>query len=186
MTITSEECVMDAPDIRRVLKRISYEITDNNGGAENLALVGLQTRGVYIARRLAEMIEHVEKKTVPVGILDVTMYRDDYRTKLKAPQVKVTSIPFQVEGVTIVLVDDVFYTGRTVRSALDAIMSFGRPGRVELAVLVDRGHRELPLRADYVGKKIRTAKNEEISVKMTELDGEDKVTLVTLEPEGGN
>ena len=145
MTIKSEKKIMNAADINRTLKRVSYEILDTNNGPGNLALVGLRTRGVHIAKRIASIIESIEKVEIPVGILDVTMFRDDFRVALKQPEVQVTSIPFEVEGITVVLVDDVFYTGRTVRSALDAIMSFGRPGRVWLAVLVDRGHRELPL-----------------------------------------
>ena len=184
MTIKSEKKIMNAADINRTLKRVSYEILDTNNGPGNLALVGLRTRGVHIAMRIASIIESIEKVEIPVGILDVTMFRDDFRVALKQPEVQVTSIPFEVEGITVVLVDDVFYTGRTVRSALDAIMSFGRPGRVWLAVLVDRGHRELPLKADFVGKNIRTAPHEEIRVRMKEEDGKDEVTLVELSEEG--
>lgn len=184
MTIKSEKKIMNAADINRTLKRVSYEILDTNNGPDNLALVGLRTRGVHIAMRIASIIESIEKVEIPVGILDVTMFRDDFRVALKQPEVQVTSIPFEVEGITVVLVDDVFYTGRTVRSALDAIMSFGRPGRVWLAVLVDRGHRELPLKADFVGKNIRTAPHEEIRVRMKEEDGKDEVTLVELSKEG--
>ena len=184
VTIKSELKVMDTGDIQRALKRISYEILDNNSGAENLAVVGLQTRGIHIARRIASIIEEIEHIPIPVGILDVTMYRDDFRIVLKQPNVQITSIPFEVEAITVVLVDDVFYTGRTVRCALDAIMDFGRPRRVKLAVLVDRGHRELPLRADYVGKMIPTDPNEEVRVRVIEEDGVDEVTLVTLEDEG--
>ena len=184
MTIKNELKVMDAADIKRALQRIAYEILDSNSGPDKLAIVGLQTRGVHIAKRIAAMIEEVEKTPIPVGILDVTMYRDDFRVALKQPKVQITSIQFEVEGITVVLVDDVFYTGRTVRSALDAIMDFGRPGRVELAVLVDRGHRELPLTADYVGKKIPTDTDEEIRVRMLEEDGVDEVTIVTLDRGG--
>ena len=184
MTIKSELKVMDAEDIRRALTRIAYEILDSNGGALNLAIVGLQTRGVHIAQRIAAIIGEIEHTPIPIGILDVTMYRDDFRIALKQPKVQITTIPFEVEGVTIVIVDDVFYTGRTVRSALNAIMDFGRPGRMELAVLVDRGHRELPLRADYVGKMVPTDINEEIRVRMVEEDGIDEVTIVTLGSEG--
>ena len=184
MTIKSEKKIMNAADINRTLKRVSYEILDTNNGPGNLALVGLRTRGVHIAKRIASIIESIEKVEIPVGILDVTMFRDDFRVALKQPEVQVTSIPFEVEGITVVLVDDVFYTGRTVRSAMDAIMSFGRPGRVWLAVLVDRGHRELPLKADFVGKNIRTAPHEEIRVRMKEEDGKDEVTLVELSEEG--
>ncbi len=186
MTIKSEHRMMDATDINRILKRITYEILDRNHGSDNLALVGLQTRGVYLAKRITSIIESIEKIKVPVGILDVTMYRDDFRIAMKQPKVQITSIPFNVEGITVVLVDDVLYTGRTVRSALDAIIDFGRPGSIWLAVLVDRGHRELPLKADFIGKKIRTNYDEEIRVRMVEEDGKDEVTLVKLGEEGEN
>jgi len=184
VNIRSEQRVMNSADMNRTLKRISYEILDRNHGPNNLAIVGLRTRGVHLAQRIASIIESVEKVNIPVGILDVTMYRDDFRIALKKPKVQVTSIPFEVAGMTVVLVDDVFYTGRTVRSALDALIDFGRPGRVRLAVLVDRGHRELPLKADFIGKKILTAPDEEIRVSMVEEDGIDEVTLVKLSDEG--
>ncbi len=180
MTIKSEKRIMDAVAVKRAIQRMAHEIIDRNFGASNLALVGLQTRGVFLARRVAEVIESVEKVTVPVGILDVTMYRDDFRIALKQPTVKVTTIPYDVEKLATVLVDDVFYTGRTVRSALEAIMDFGRPRRVELAVLIDRGHRELPLVADFVGKQITTLPNEEVRVRLSEIDGVDEVSLVKL------
>jgi len=180
VTIESEIRVMDVTDITRALKRISYEILDKNKGAANLALVGLRTRGVHLAERIASFIETIENVRIPVGVLDVTMYRDDFRVALKKPVVQVTAIPFDVEKITVVLVDDVFYTGRTVRGALDAIIDFGRPARVRLAVLIDRGHRELPLAADFVGKKILTAFNEEIRVRLIEEDGVDEVTLVKI------
>ena len=180
MTIATEEQIMNAVAMKRALQRMAHEILDRNNGAANLALVGLQTRGVFIAKRMAAIIGSVENTTVPVGVLDVTMYRDDFRIALKHPTVKVTSIQFDVDGISVVLVDDVFYTGRTVRSALDAIMDFGRPRRVELAVLIDRGLRELPLVADYVGKRITTQFNEEVRVRMVESDGVDEVTLVRL------
>ncbi len=183
--IDAEKQVMDAADMSRTINRIAYEILDRNKGAADLALVGLQTRGVHLARRLAAAVESIEHVAPPIGVLDVTMYRDDFRIALKQPKVQVTDIPFEVDRKTIVLVDDVFYTGRTVRSALDALMTFGRPGRVWLAVLVDRGHRELPLIADFVGKKIRTASREEIMVRMVEEDGRDEVALVTFDAERG-
>jgi pyrimidine operon attenuation protein / uracil phosphoribosyltransferase len=180
LTITSEERIMDAAAMKRALQRMSHEILDRNNGPEMLALVGLQTRGVFLARRMAAIIEAIENTAIPIGILDVTMYRDDFRTALKQPMVKVTSIPFEVQGITVVLVDDVFYTGRTVRGALDAIMDFGRPRRVELAVMIDRGHRELPLIADYVGKQVTTQMDEEVRVRMAEGDGVDEVTRVKI------
>ncbi len=176
---------MDEAAIKRVLLKISHEILARNKGPKKLALVGLQTRGVFVARRIAEMIESIEKTPINVGVLDVTMYRDDFRAKMKQPSVKVTTIPFDVDGTSIVLVDDVLYTGRTIRAALDAIMDFGRPRKIQLAVLIDRGHRELPLAADFIGETIKTQPHQEIRVRMKELDedGRDEVTLVTLADE---
>ena len=188
MTIKNEIKIIDAAGIKRLLLKISHEILARNNGPKNLAIIGLRTRGVFIAKRIASMIEEIEKETVPVGILDVTMYRDDFRDTMKQPTIQITSIPFEVDGTNIVLIDDVLYTGRTNRAALDAIMDFGRPRRVQLAVLVDRGHRELPLCADYVGETIKTQFNQEIRVRMKEVedDGIDEVTLVTLSEEGDN
>ena len=185
MTIKSEVRIMDEAAIKRVLLKISHEILARNKGPKKLVLVGLQTRGVFVANRIAAMIESIEKTPINVGILDVTMYRDDFRAKMKQPSVQVTSIPFDVDGTSIVLVDDVLYTGRTIRAGLDAIMDFGRPRKVQLAVLIDRGHRELPLAADYIGETIKTQPNQEIRVRMKELaeDGRDEVTLVTLADE---
>ena len=180
MTIKSEKRIMDAVAMKRALQRMAHEIIDRNFGPSNLALVGLQTRGVFLARRMAAFIEEAEKVAPPVGILDVTMYRDDFRIALKKPKVKVTTIPYDVEKLATVLVDDVFYTGRTVRSALDAIMDFGRARRVEVAALVDRGHRELPIVADFIGKQITTLPDEEVRVRMIEVDGVDEVTLLKL------
>ncbi len=175
---------MKKADMSRTIKRLAYEILDRNRGPKDLVLVGLQTRGVHVAKRIAEVIESIEDVEMPIGVLDVTMYRDDYRVAMKQPSVKVTEIPFDVEAKTVVIVDDVFYTGRTVRSALNAIMDFGRPARVRLAVLIDRGLRELPLIADFVGKKIRTQHNQEVRVRVKEIDGVDEVTLVELAEEG--
>ena len=180
MTVKSEKRIMDDVAIKRALQRMAHEIVERNYGPANLALVGLQTRGVFLARRIAAIIGEAESVTVPVGILDVTMYRDDYRVSLRQPAVKVTTIPYDVETAATVLVDDVFYTGRTVRSALNAIMDFGRPRKVELAVLIDRGHRELPIAADYIGKRITTLPGEEVRVRMVENDGVDEVTLVKV------
>jgi pyrimidine operon attenuation protein/uracil phosphoribosyltransferase len=186
LTIKKEVKIMDAAAIKRTLLKISHEILALNKGPKNLALVGLQTRGVFIAKRIAAMIETIEDAIIPVGILDVTMYRDDFRIAMKQPTVQITSIPFEVESISIVLVDDVLYTGRTIRAALDAIMDFGRPKQVQLAVLIDRGHRELPLSADYVGETIKTQFDQEIRVRMVEVpeDGIDEVTLVTLDVKG--
>ena len=186
MTIEKEMRIIDASGINRILLKISHEILARNNGPENLAILGLQTRGVFIAQRIASMIEKIENVSIPVGILDITMYRDDFRVAMKQPQAQITSIPFDVDDTNIVLVDDVLYTGRTTRAALDAIMDFGRPKLVQLAVLIDRGHRELPLCADYIGETIKTQFNQEICVRMKEIEGDgiDEVTLITIADEG--
>jgi len=176
-TNTTERVILGKNDILRALTRISHEIIERNHGAKNIALVGLRTRGVHLASRINKLIESIEGVTVPTGILDITLYRDDFRSSMKQPQVRATDIEFEIDNMNVILVDDVFYTGRTVRSALDAIIDFGRPKKVELAVLIDRGHRELPLKADYVGKNIPTAYDEEIVVRLEEEDGIDKVTI---------
>jgi len=183
MTVSRETIIMDDKGMRRSLLKIAHEILARNEGAENLALLGLQTRGVFMAQRIAAMIVETEGVTVPVGVLDVTMYRDDFRNKMKQPTAKVTSIPFDVDNTNIVLMDDVFYTGRTIRAALDAIMDYGRPARVRFAVLIDRGHRELPISADYIGKTIKTQSNQDIRVRMIEApgDGVDEVSLITFD-----
>ena len=172
--------LVDAAGFNRTITRLAHEIIERNRGTERLGLVGMQTRGVFLAQRLAKKIEEIEKIALPVGVLDVTMYRDDYRTTLKQPAVQVTAIPFDLYDMNVVLVDDVLYTGRTVRAALDALMDFGRPRRIQLAVLVDRGHRELPVKPDFVGKNVPTSINEEVRVQMQEVDGEDAVLLVEV------
>lgn len=174
--------LVDAQGFDRTLTRLAHEIIERNRGAANLALVGMQTRGVFLAKRLAKKIETVEGTEIPFGTLDVTLYRDDFRTRLKQPKVQVTDIPFDTYDMNLVLVDDVLYTGRTVRAALDALMDLGRPRRLQLAVLVDRGHREMPIRPDFVGKNVPTSINEEVRVRMTEIDGEDAVLLVEVAP----
>ncbi len=162
--------------MHRALTRMAHEIIERNKGTEGLAVVGLRRRGDHLAERIACEIEAIEGVKPPVGALDVTLYRDDLR--IKQPQVRVTDIPFNIDGLNVILVDDVFYTGRTVRAALDALMDFGRPKTIQLAELIDRGHRELPLKADYIGKNVPTSANEEIVVRMTEQgDGTDEVTL---------
>lgn len=171
-----EKVILVEEEIKRSLVRIAHEILEKNKGAENLVLVGIWTRGAYLSQRLKKIIEQIEGISVPSGIIDVTFYRDDIRIRgLKEPGR--TKIDFDLEGKTIVLVDDVLFTGRTVRSALNAIMDFGRPSRVQLAVLIDRGHRELPIKPDYVGKNIPTAKYEEVKVLLKETDGKDMVIL---------
>lgn len=173
--------IMDARRISRVITRLSVEIIERNREIENLVLVGIRTRGVFIARRIQAAIKKIEGIEVPMGILDITLYRDDIPTKGIQPEVKGTEIPFSVDDKDLVLVDDVLFTGRTVRAAMDSIMDLGRPRTIQLAVLIDRGHRELPIQADYVGKVLPTSKRERVRVKLKEYDGIDEV-LIT-EPE---
>ena len=169
--------ILAAEDMRRALTRIAHEIVEKNKGAEGLALVGVHTRGIPIAKRLQELIEQFEGVKVPLGILDITLYRDDLSEIGLQPKVRETRIPFDLSGKAVVLVDDVLYTGRTARAALDALIDLGRPNRIYLAVLVDRGHRELPIRADFVGKNLPTAKTEVVKVKLFETDDEEAVEL---------
>ncbi len=169
--------VMTAAQMSRALNRMVHEILERNGGAENLALVGVRTRGYPLALRLASLIEKVEGKRPPTGAVDVTFFRDDFRLRAKAPQ-EFTDIPFAVDDKNIVLVDDVFFTGRTTRAAMETVMEFGRPRTIQLAVLVDRNHRELPIHPDYVAKRVETALDEVIRVRLKEIDGEDQVLLV--------
>jgi pyrimidine operon attenuation protein/uracil phosphoribosyltransferase len=173
--------LVDAAGFNRTITRLAHEIIERNRGTANLGFVGMQTRGVYLARRLAQKIEEIEQIKLPVGVLDTTMYRDDYRTALKQPKVQTTEIPFDLYAMNVVLVDDVLYTGRTVRAALDALMDIGRPKRIQLAVLVDRGHRELPIKPDFVGRNVPTSMNEEVRVLMAEVDAEDSILLVEVE-----
>lgn len=172
--------LVDAAGFNRTISRLAHEIIERNRGTAHLGFVGMQTRGVFLAQRLAKKVSEIEGISLPVGVLDTTMYRDDYKTALKQPQVQVTQIPFDLYDTNVVLVDDVLYTGRTVRAALDALMDFGRPRRIQLAVLVDRGHRELPIKPDFVGKNIPTSMNEEVRVRMSEIDSEDAVLLVEV------
>ena len=173
--------VLDEDGFRRALYRLSHEIAERNKGVENLILVGIRTRGVPLARRLAEMIRQHENIEVPVGVLDITFYRDDLSLIASQPVVHKTEIPMNITGKTIVLVDDVLFTGRTVRAALDALMDLGRPKMIQLAVLADRGHRELPIRADYVGKNIPTSLREVVHVQLRETDPEERVVIVERE-----
>lgn len=169
--------VLDAGDIARALTRISHEILERNKGAEDLVLIGLQTRGVPLARRIAARIEAVEGVSVATGSLDVTMYRDDLKSHPTRTPHRTELPPAGVDGKTVVLVDDVLYSGRTVRAALDALLDVGRPAAVRLAVLVDRGHRELPIRADHVGKNLPTARSERVRLRLEEVDGVDVVSI---------
>jgi pyrimidine operon attenuation protein/uracil phosphoribosyltransferase len=182
----SERTLMSAEDIQRALVRVAHEIVERNKGAKDLILVGMQTRGVPLAKRLAATIQCLEGINIPVGSLDISLYRDDLSSLSLKPTVHRTDIPVDVTDKQIVLVDDVFYTGRSIRAAMDALMDLGRPQCIQLAVLVDRGHRELPIRADYAGKNIPTSKNEEIKVDIKEVDGEDRVIIVSSDREATN
>jgi pyrimidine operon attenuation protein / uracil phosphoribosyltransferase len=170
--------IIDEPGFKRFVTRISHEILEKNKGSNNLILMGMRTRGEFLANRIFEKIKEIEGIELPVGVLDVTLYRDDFRTRFKQPEVSVTNFTFDINEKDIILIEDVLYTGRTVRSALNAIMDIGRPASIQLCVLIDRGHRELPIKADYIGKNIPTSIGEEIKVKMTEVDGEDAVYLL--------
>ena len=172
---------MTGDDIRRAITRISHEIVEKQAGTNGLVLVGIQRRGVSLAHRLAASIEGHEGAALPVGALDITFYRDDRARLGPHPVLKGTDLPFAIEDATVVLVDDVLYTGRTIRAAMDALREFGRPRAIRLAVLVDRGHRELPIRADHVGKNVPTAREEVVRVRLEEVDGEDAVDIEPLE-----
>ena len=169
--------IMTADEIRRAIVRISHELVEKQAGTGGLVLVGIQRRGVPLARRLADAVEEHEGVRLAVGALDITFYRDDLSMVAHQPVVKGTDLPFDVNRLTIVVVDDVLYTGRTVRAAMDALMDFGRPAAIRLAVLIDRGHRELPIRADHVGKNVPTSRDEVIRVHLTEVDGTDEVVI---------
>ncbi len=181
MTPREKVEIMDADGIRRVLTRIAHEILEKNAGTKNLALIGIRRRGVPLARRIAENIKEIEGASTPLGILDITLYRDDLSQLDYHPLVRKTEVPFTITDKKVVLVDDVLFTGRTARAALDALVDLGRPRIIQLAVLIDRGHRELPIRADFVGKNVPTSRRELINVSLQETDGEDKVTIVEKE-----
>ncbi len=170
--------LMNGEEMNRAITRIAHEILEKNKGTQDLALVGIRTRGVVLANRLREKIREIEKTTVDLGILDITLYRDDLATNKDKPVLRDTDIPFAIDGKKVVLCDDVLFTGRTIRAAIDALVDFGRPAQVQLAVLIDRGHRELPFRPDYVGKNIPTAKSMRVKVQMTEEDQEDQVIMI--------
>ncbi|MDD4874446.1 MAG: bifunctional pyr operon transcriptional regulator/uracil phosphoribosyltransferase PyrR [Dehalococcoidales bacterium] len=181
----AKKIIMSGSDIKRTLSRIAHEIIERNKSTEKIILVGMRTRGVPLANRLASDIESFEGAKIPVGILDFSLYRDDISSLGLQPVVKSTDIPVSIDGKTIILVDDVLYTGRSVRAALDALIDFGRPLSIQLAVLVDRGHRELPIRADYVGKNIPSANDEEIQVHLSEIDSIDEIAIIPLPESGG-
>jgi pyrimidine operon attenuation protein/uracil phosphoribosyltransferase len=175
--------LMSASEIERTLVRLVHEIIEKNNGAAGLGLVGIRRRGVFLAQRLGQMIQRIEKTPIPVGSLDITLYRDDLSTVGSKPQVQKTEMEFPITGMNIVLVDDVLYTGRTIRAAMDALFEHGRPKQVQLCVFIDRGHRELPIEATFIGRKVQTSLNEIIEVQLTEIDGAEKVMLVEKQSE---
>lgn len=170
--------IIDEEGLIRTITRLAHEILEKNKGSRNIVLLGMRTRGEFLAERIRVKVAEIEKFEPSFGVIDVTLYRDDFRTRLKQPEISVTNITFDVNEKDIILIDDVLYTGRTVRAALDAVMDLGRPNTIQLCVLVDRGHRELPIKADFVGKNIPTSINEEVRVRLKEIDGEDAVYLV--------
>jgi pyrimidine operon attenuation protein/uracil phosphoribosyltransferase len=170
--------VLDADGLRRTVNRLSHEVVEKNKGVVDVVLVGIRTRGEFLAHRVAKIIAEIENVNVQVGVLDITLYRDDLRGRLDQPELKSSEILFDIRGKTIVLIDDVLFTGRTIRSALNALMDLGRPSVIQLLVLVDRGHRELPIKADFVGKNVPTSHGQEVQVAMTEADEEDAVYLI--------
>lgn len=177
--------IMDAEGVNRALIRIAHEILEKNKGTGDICLVGIRTRGAFLANRIKECIKKIEQQEVPVGILDITLYRDDLTLASSQPIVHKTEIPFDIAGKKLILIDDVLYTGRTIRAALDAVTDFGRPAQIQLAVLIDRGHRELPIRADYVGKNIPTAEDDSVKVLLAETDDqEDKVVVKKVRKNG--
>lgn len=169
--------ILNASDFKRIITRISHQIIETHKGVENLALVGIQTRGDFLAKRLADGIKAIEDVSLPVGSMDINMYRDDWTKISHQPTVRPSNIPFSVDEMQIILVDDVLYTGRTIRAAMDALMDFGRPSRIELAILVDRGHRELPIQADFMGISVDTGPADMVNVLVNEYDNEDAVYL---------
>ena len=180
----AEKIIMTKADIRRTLARMAHEIVERHKTTENLVLVGMRTRGVPLAKRLAANIAQFEKAEVPVGALDFSLYRDDLASRDVQPMVKSTDIPVSIDGKVVILVDDVLYTGRSTRAAMDALIDLGRPQQIQLAVLLDRGHRQLPLRADYIGKSLPSASDEDVQVKLEESDGRDEVAIIKG-PEAG-
>ena len=176
--------LMSASEIERTIVRLAHEIVEKNNGAENLGLVGIERRGVPLAQRLAKILSRIEKMDVPVGTLDITLYRDDLSTVGHRPEVRPRKMEFDIQDKNIILVDDVLYTGRTTRAALDALFDHGRPRRIQLLVLIDRGHRELPIEAGFVGRKVPTSSDEVVEVQLKEIDGSEKVLLAEPLPEG--
>lgn len=173
----------DKQGIERIITRISHEILERNKGAGNIVLIGIKTRGEFLAHRIFRRIKEIENTEPLIGFLDATLYRDDFRTRIKQPQVSVSNITFNINDKNVIIIDDVLYTGRTVRAALNALMEYGRPANIQLCVLVDRGHRELPIKADYIGKNIPTSLNESVKVKFQEIDDEDGIYLIDTKEE---
>lgn len=177
MILQEKTQILDRDGMRRAVTRIAHEVIEKNKGTENLVVVGIRRRGVPLAERLVERIKDIEGVEIPIGVIDITLYRDDLTTLAHQPILHKTEVPFSIVGKKVILVDDVLFTGRTIRAALDAIIDLGRPEVIQLAVLVDRGHRELPIRADYIGKNVPTSRREVVSVQLAEIDGEDKVVI---------
>lgn len=175
--MSKQDIILDAADIDRIMTRITHKILEMHKGADNLTLIGIHTRGVYLAKRIQSRINETEGVVVPTGDIDITLYRDDWTKISSNPVVQATDISFSVDSKHIILIDDVLFTGRTIRAAMDAIIDFGRPDSVELAVLVDRGHRELPIQANYVGKYVETKRSETVNVLLSEYDGNDQVVI---------
>lgn len=186
MTLKEKSKILDESSMAKALERLAHEIVEKNKTIGDIAIIGIKNRGAYLGERLAAKIEKIAGVKVPVGALDITLYRDDLTEASSQPVVHATEIDFDIEGKNIILVDDVLYTGRTIRCALDALIDFGRPSQIQLAVLVDRGHRELPIRADYVGKNVPTSSKEVIEVKLSETDGKDEVVLCEKKADVGD
>ncbi len=173
-----ERLIMDAGDIARALTRVAHEILERNKGVKDLALVGIRTGGVHLAHRLAKRIQEIEQAPVPIGDLDITLYRDDLSLRKEQPVLRTTSVPFDISDKIVVLVDDVLFTGRTIRAAMDGLMDLGRPAEIQLAVLVDRGHRQLPIKANYIGKNLPTSRDEQVQVLLEEAGEDDRVVIL--------
>ena len=186
MTGTIKHRLIDPAGMERTINRLATEIVEDNLGVKNLALIGIRTRGAPLAERIADKIQKLEGHTVPVGVLDITLYRDDFMTSTGIPEVKATEISFDIHNLNLVLVDDVLYTGRTSRAAIEAIMDYGRPSIIRLAVLVDRGHREMPIQGDFIGRRINVSPGETVKVKLTQIDDVDEVVITESDPSAGN
>jgi len=178
MALHHKATVMDEKSMKQALRRIAHEIIEHNKGTENIVLIGIHTRGVPLSKRMQEYLKEIEGTDIPLGILDITLYRDDLIERHDQPVVHTTEVPFDLTGKHVIVIDDVLFTGRTIRSAMDALIDLGRPASIQLAVLIDRGHRELPIRADYVGKNVPSSRSELVEVKLLEIDQEDRVDIL--------